>query len=152
VWLVACIIILTLVPHPIAITVAALGIVFVAPFIYFFFRRWSARLPAVTMTPEGINDSAWAMSAGFVYWDEVIDCAIIRYAFTDWLVFRITDTQSMLRRIPLHKRIIIRISRLLLPSPFMIPGSIIEVSSHELLEEVRLYYTKYVAKTEHDEI
>ena len=152
VWLAACITILVLVSHPIAITIASLGIVFVAPFIIFFFRRWYSRLPAVTITPEGIRDSAWAMGAGLIYWEEITDCSVVRYALSDWLVFRVTNPRSILRRMPLHKRIGAQIAGLFLPSAFMIPGNTIEVSSQELLETVKSYYRKYVEKTEQDVI
>jgi len=142
--LAAFITILVLVSHSIGITVASIGIVFLIPFLVFYFRRWSAHLPAVTITPEGIIDQAWAMGACIIYWDEVIDCSVVRYALSDWLVFRVVNPRSILVRMPLHRRIGAFIAGLFLPSSVMIPGNTIEISAQELLERVKSYYTTYV--------
>ena len=142
---------LLLISHPIVITIASIGIVFVSPFVIFFFRRWSSRLPAVTFSPEGITDAAWALGAGLIYWEEIKECAVVRYAMSDWLVFRVDSERSILLRMPLHRRIGAWIAGLFLPSTVMIPANTIEVSANELLEKVKLYYEKNVKLRDHDD-
>ena len=150
VLLAAFITILLLISHPIAITLASIGIVFVAPFTIFFFRRWTSRLPAITFSPEGITDAAWAMGAGLIYWEEIKECTVVRYAMSDWLVFRVADERSILSRMPLHRRIGAFIAGLFLPSAVMIPANTIEVSANELLENVKSYYEKNVEPHDQD--
>jgi len=142
---------LLLISHPIAITLASIGIVFVVPFAIFFFRRWSSRLPAVTLSPEGITDAAWALGAGLIYWEEIKECAVVRYAMSDWLMFKVDNERSVLLRMPLHRRMGAWIAGLFLPSTVIIPANTIEVSANELLEMVKSYYEKNVESRDHDD-
>ena len=126
--------------HPLALVIAVPALVLFLPFLWFFAQRVFVRRPAVTISDEGVYDSASPLGAGLVRWEELSDIGIYRFGLGRWLALVVRDPGSVLSRRPLFHRVVGRINAVFVPSPFSIPENTIDGSLDSLLDEIQSYY------------
>jgi hypothetical protein len=104
-------------------------------FVYALYRLLSPK-PAVVISREGIFDNASAVGAGMLKWEEIAE--IYTYTFMGQRMLGIVprDTEAVIARQPLFKRVLAKMNRGMVQAPFNIAQNTLPIPVDELVKEI----------------
>lgn len=115
----------------------SIGIPFFGTIFVFVVYRLVQPRPALIISSEGIYD-ATVTGVGMIKWEEIAEIYPFRYMMNQ-LCIVLRDTDAILSRQGLIKRIFIKITTELTQNTICIPQSVLTISMEELLQHIRRY-------------
>jgi len=118
------------------VVVSYVGVPFFGLCFAYAAYRLLAPKPAVVVNEEGILDSASAVGAGMLRWEEIAE--VVVYDFMGQRILGIVpvDAEAVIARQRLLRRLSMRISRGMGLPPFNIPQATLPMSVDELLAQI----------------
>ena len=119
--------------------VSFFGFIFFTPYWLSCLYRSFVRLPAVSLSREGIYEASWFLGAGLIKWSELSGFSVDNNGSNRWLLIISHDPQPIWNRMSILKRLGSKANSIFARSPFLIPEYLIEGSIDDLVLKIQEY-------------
>ncbi|MBI5725301.1 MAG: hypothetical protein HZA50_15180 [Planctomycetes bacterium] len=123
--------------------IGVVGIIFFGLSGIFCFKKLLDKRPGLVFNSSGIVDNSSGVSAGFIPWTEIIGVEIFEIHKQKFLIIKVKNPQSYLKRGGWMKRSLNRASFKMCGSPIAIGANAIKIDFSELLSLFSQYQQKY---------
>lgn len=106
--------------------------------VFLAYRLFKPR-PALLLTPEGLMETASALGAGLVPWEDIEEIFAYTFSGQRFLGIRVRDPQALFSRVGPVKRLLMRINKRMVNASINISQVALTMTVDELLELIHEY-------------